>query len=69
MGFKKTVIYGAKCDKCGKELLFRIENATQYDNPTKTSTKSLLQREGWKIGKHMYICNCCAESGKAERND
>ncbi len=68
MGFKKTVIYGAKCDKCGKELLFRIENAGPYDNPTKNSTKSLFNREGWKISKHMYRCDRCAEEkgGKDE---
>lgn len=66
MGFKKTVIYGAKCDKCGKELLFRIENAGPYDNPTKNSTKSLFQSNGWKISRTRYICDRCAEEKKGD---
>lgn len=61
MGFKKTVIYGARCDRCGHETLYRIENAEYYDNPSKTATAASFKRDGWKIKGKMWTCPDCAE--------
>ena len=69
MGFCKTIIYGAKCDKCGAELYFRLENPGPGTNPTKTSTADTFRREGWKITRTRYLCPKCIEVAQGGRNE
>ena len=59
MGFRKTIIYGAKCDKCGFEALYRIENPSTWNNPTKTGTVDMFKRLGWKVSPARYLCPDC----------
>lgn len=67
MGFKKTVIYGGKCDCCGVDRLYRIENADYYDNPSRTSTGDMFKRDGWEIRGKSWYCPDCAEERKKAR--
>lgn len=67
MGFKKTVIYGAKCDVCARETMYRIENAEYYDNPSRTSTADSFKRAGWSVKGKIWRCPDCAAERRNKR--
>lgn len=59
MGFKKTIIFGGQCDKCGTQLMWRLENPTYTNNPSETSTAQRLKENDWTINKQHYLCPQC----------